>query len=87
MFHVEHIVTMTMTGNIVKTDKNKKTRNKYGLASRGDLGGFAFCSHFVRVANEWNLHSPSSVQLSHPEGRDVPTTCGKAPASAENAEG
>jgi hypothetical protein len=35
MFHVEQIVTMTVTGNIVTTDTNKKTRKKqHGLAGK-----------------------------------------------------
>jgi hypothetical protein len=57
MFHVEHIVTMTMTGNIVKTDKNKKTRNKGGLAGYGGFGNFVFHSRFLRMSGARYLHS------------------------------
>jgi hypothetical protein len=57
MFHVEQIVTMTVTGNIVKTDKNKKTRKKYGLAGYGGFGSFVFHSRLLRMSGARYLHS------------------------------
>jgi hypothetical protein len=57
MFHVEQIVTMTVTGNIVKTDKNKKTWNKYGLAGYGGFGSFVFHSRLLRMSGARYLHS------------------------------